>query len=215
MAGMLSNLFSRTGKPAAITTNGESLMDDAAEGEQQDEQAEQETERSEPSNVGEYSPGVSSPPAERAAQEEDDDDDEEEEAHSEAESAWEDSAPPKTRGQRRRGGQKAVRDNGSQDEALQASESGSSEAEQAEWEGDGDEEVEAEIEVLDPNRCMSVEEEMFGRSSRADRFRFCGEDESNDPSEDFEEYLACASCGDNGEWNQIDNNIEFFFDRPM
>jgi len=148
---MLSNLFSRTGKPAAITTNGESLMNDGAEGEEQDEQAEQETERNEPSNVGEYSPGVSSPPAEGAAQEEDD---EEEEAHSEAGSTWEDSAPPKTRGQRTRGGHKAVRDNGLKDEALQASESGSSEAEQAEWEGDGDEEVEAEVEVLDPNRCM-------------------------------------------------------------
>jgi len=49
-----------------------------------------------------------------------------------------------------------------------------------------------------------------GQSSRADKFRFCGEDESNDPSEDFEEYLACASCGDNGEWDQTDNNMEFF-----
>jgi len=28
--------------------------------------------------------------------------------------------------------------------------------------------------------------------------RFCGEDEEHDPSEEFEEYLACAVCGDNG-----------------
>jgi len=27
---------------------------------------------------------------------------------------------------------------------------------------------------------------------------FCGQSEENDPSEDFEEYLACAVCGDNG-----------------
>jgi histone acetyltransferase SAS3 len=30
--------------------------------------------------------------------------------------------------------------------------------------------------------------------------RFCKETEENDPSEEFEEYLACAVCGDNGEW---------------
>lgn len=28
--------------------------------------------------------------------------------------------------------------------------------------------------------------------------RFCGEDEEHDPSEEFEIYLACAICGDNG-----------------
>jgi hypothetical protein len=27
--------------------------------------------------------------------------------------------------------------------------------------------------------------------------RFCQQDEEHDPSEDFEEYLACAVCGDN------------------
>lgn len=27
--------------------------------------------------------------------------------------------------------------------------------------------------------------------------RFCGGDEEHDPSEEFEEYLACAVCGDN------------------
>lgn len=29
-------------------------------------------------------------------------------------------------------------------------------------------------------------------------FRFCRLDEEHDPSEEFEEYLACAVCGDNG-----------------
>lgn len=28
--------------------------------------------------------------------------------------------------------------------------------------------------------------------------RFCGQDEEHDPGEDFEEYLACSVCGDNG-----------------
>ncbi|KAI9781901.1 MAG: hypothetical protein M1835_004157 [Candelina submexicana] len=32
---------------------------------------------------------------------------------------------------------------------------------------------------------------------------FCGEDEEHDPSEDFEEYLACAVCGDNCELKEL------------
>lgn len=28
--------------------------------------------------------------------------------------------------------------------------------------------------------------------------RFCNEDEEHDPSEEYEEYLTCAVCGDNG-----------------
>lgn len=30
------------------------------------------------------------------------------------------------------------------------------------------------------------------------RCRFCGQDEEHDPGEEFEEWLACAVCGDNG-----------------
>lgn len=30
--------------------------------------------------------------------------------------------------------------------------------------------------------------------------RFCGEDEEHDPSEEYEEYLSCAVCGDNGKF---------------
>ncbi|KAI9846238.1 MAG: hypothetical protein M1837_004227 [Sclerophora amabilis] len=37
-----------------------------------------------------------------------------------------------------------------------------------------------EAEIVNPNRCI-----------------YCNEDEDNDPSEDYEEYLACAVCGDN------------------
>jgi hypothetical protein len=29
--------------------------------------------------------------------------------------------------------------------------------------------------------------------------RFCGKDEDDDPSEEFEEYMACTVCGDHGE----------------
>jgi hypothetical protein len=30
--------------------------------------------------------------------------------------------------------------------------------------------------------------------------RFCGQDEEHDPGEEFEEYLACSVCGDNGKF---------------
>ncbi|KAK3619086.1 Histone acetyltransferase [Elasticomyces elasticus] len=40
-------------------------------------------------------------------------------------------------------------------------------------------------------------EEMEGGNAAANRCVFCGQDEVNDPGEDFEEYLACAVCGDN------------------
>ncbi|KAF2136171.1 uncharacterized protein K452DRAFT_237984 [Aplosporella prunicola CBS 121167] len=49
-----------------------------------------------------------------------------------------------------------------------------------EWEGQSDTAEEAEAEIVDRNCCV-----------------FCGEDEEHDPSEEFEEYLACLVCGDN------------------
>lgn len=30
--------------------------------------------------------------------------------------------------------------------------------------------------------------------------RYCGEDEEHDPSDEFEEYLSCAVCGDHGKF---------------
>lgn len=30
---------------------------------------------------------------------------------------------------------------------------------------------------------------------------FCGEDEEHDPSDEFEDYMACAACGDNGKYS--------------
>ncbi|KAI9675510.1 MAG: hypothetical protein M1829_003314 [Trizodia sp. TS-e1964] len=64
----------------------------------------------------------------------------------------------------------------------EASGSGSSDSEsdaEAEWDN-GSEEGEEENANINPNRCI-----------------FCGEDEDKDPSEEYEDYLACAQCGDN------------------
>ncbi|KAI9726477.1 MAG: hypothetical protein M1828_001299 [Chrysothrix sp. TS-e1954] len=57
----------------------------------------------------------------------------------------------------------------------------SSEAE-ASWQDDEDDDVEGEVTLgaLNPNLCI-----------------FCHQDEQHDPSDDFEDYLACAVCGDN------------------
>ena len=39
------------------------------------------------------------------------------------------------------------------------------------------------------------------KGNQADvKLRFCGQDEEHDPSEEFEEYMACAVCGDNCEY---------------
>ncbi|TKA64595.1 hypothetical protein B0A49_10383 [Cryomyces minteri] len=69
----------------------------------------------------------------------------------------------------------------SDEEEGDSDESSDAESEAAnEWEGESDGAEEVETAVADPNRCV-----------------FCGEDELHDPSEEFEEYLACAVCGDN------------------
>lgn len=39
--------------------------------------------------------------------------------------------------------------------------------------------------------------------------RFCGQSEEDDPSEEFEEYLACAVCGDNGEFDFVLRIVKF------
>ncbi|SLM35959.1 histone acetyltransferase [Lasallia pustulata] len=49
-----------------------------------------------------------------------------------------------------------------------------------EWEGGSEVVEDAEVEVATRNNCI-----------------FCNQDEEHDPSEDFEEYMACAVCGDN------------------
>ncbi|KAL6707745.1 Histone acetyltransferase [Coniothyrium glycines] len=57
--------------------------------------------------------------------------------------------------------------------------SGESE-EEIQWQGESDEGEEDEVVKSSPNACT-----------------YCGQDEDNDPSPEFEEYLACAVCGDN------------------
>ncbi|KFY98432.1 hypothetical protein V500_01673 [Pseudogymnoascus sp. VKM F-4518 (FW-2643)] len=69
----------------------------------------------------------------------------------------------------------------SEDAAEDASNDSSDESEveaEAEWEAAVAQDDEAE--PIDPNRCI-----------------FCHQDEEHDPSPEFEEYLACAVCGDN------------------
>ncbi|MCJ1474236.1 hypothetical protein MMC13_002894 [Lambiella insularis] len=49
-----------------------------------------------------------------------------------------------------------------------------------EWEGGSEGAEEVEAEVANRNNCI-----------------FCGQDEEHDPCEEYEEYMACAVCGDN------------------
>ncbi|KAL8825543.1 MAG: hypothetical protein Q9170_007754, partial [Blastenia crenularia] len=63
------------------------------------------------------------------------------------------------------------------------SDKGSSDGESAvapEWEGGSDGGEDGSVEVANRNNCI-----------------FCGQDEEHDPCEEFEEYMACAVCGDN------------------
>ncbi|MCJ1259955.1 hypothetical protein MMC24_007794 [Lignoscripta atroalba] len=79
------------------------------------------------------------------------------------------------------------------------SDKSSSEAESAvaeEWEGGSEGPDEAEAEVATRNNCMYVWK-CFTVGPGADGNRFCGQDEEHDPCEEFEEYMACAVCGDN------------------
>lgn len=57
--------------------------------------------------------------------------------------------------------------------------------------------AEEDEEPANPNRCMFVSPRNLA-NLYTNNFRFCQLDEENDPSEEFELYLACAVCGDNG-----------------
>ncbi|KAJ4324505.1 Histone acetyltransferase [Neodidymelliopsis sp. IMI 364377] len=60
-------------------------------------------------------------------------------------------------------------------------ESGSSEEEEEQpWQAESEEEAETEVARSDPNVCI-----------------YCNQNEENDPSPDYEEYLSCVVCGDN------------------
>jgi histone acetyltransferase SAS3 len=73
---------------------------------------------------------------------------------------------------------------------------GSSDAEvEVGWKSAGEEEEE---EIANPNRCMYVSLITSSCGVLLTEYRFCQQDEENDPSEEFEMYLSCAVCGDNG-----------------
>ncbi|KAL8769075.1 MAG: hypothetical protein Q9209_004861 [Squamulea sp. 1 TL-2023] len=69
---------------------------------------------------------------------------------------------------------------GEDDEESDKSSSEEESAAAPEWEGGSDAGDDAAGEVANRNNCV-----------------FCGQDEEHDPSEEFEEYMACAVCGDN------------------
>ncbi|RQM07704.1 hypothetical protein DH86_00001725, partial [Scytalidium sp. 3C] len=76
--------------------------------------------------------------------------------------------------------EEAVLSGSEEESASSIDDKDSSDAEgEAEWEPAAEEEEEEE-EQATPNRCI-----------------FCNQDEENDPSEEFELYLACGVCGDN------------------
>ncbi|TKX18218.1 MOZ/SAS-like protein 2 [Elsinoe australis] len=92
---------------------------------------------------------------------------------------------------KRRSSRKSQARSGSDDEdaAVESNEeSGEGDSDESasesenEWNADGEVvgEEEGEVDNAVSNTCV-----------------FCGQDEEHDPSEDFEEYLACAVCGDN------------------
>ncbi|KAI5361959.1 Putative Zinc finger, PHD-type, histone acetyltransferase domain, MYST-type [Septoria linicola] len=93
----------------------------------------------------------------------------------------------KTRSSRARSRRSPEEDDEEESEAYEAnqdndSDSETSHAEEGSWAAvdDVEEDDDTKIEGVDANRCV-----------------FCKQTEENDPSEEFEEYLACAVCGDN------------------
>jgi histone acetyltransferase SAS3 len=76
----------------------------------------------------------------------------------------------------------------------------SSQAEEEDWEAADDLEEDQKIANADANRCVYVQDRYMDCMKAANvHCSFCHETEENDPSEDYEEYLACSVCGDNGE----------------
>jgi len=63
---------------------------------------------------------------------------------------------------------------------------------------DSDTDEEEEELQLDDESEVNDEEAATSEPHNPNLCVFCGQSEENDPSEDFEEYLACAVCGDNG-----------------
>lgn len=66
-----------------------------------------------------------------------------------------------------------------------------------EWEGGSEGADNASVEVANRNNCVLVFSSSNGGRETDSKNRFCGQDEEHDPNEEFEEYMACAVCGDN------------------
>lgn len=66
-----------------------------------------------------------------------------------------------------------------------------------EWEGGSEGADNASVEVANRNNCVLVFLSSNGSHDADSKNRFCGQDEEHDPNEEFEEYMACAVCGDN------------------
>jgi histone acetyltransferase SAS3 len=65
------------------------------------------------------------------------------------------------------------------------------------WEAADDAGDDLEVPNAGGSRCVSVYLPIHSRTLLI-YSRFCDQDEEHDPSEEYEEYLACAVCGDNG-----------------
>lgn len=77
---------------------------------------------------------------------------------------------------------------------------------EAEWEAVAEEDEDGDGEPANRNRCVYVYLSIWLTGSHIHsnmHLRFCHQDEEHDPSEDFEEYLACAVCGDNCKLSSI------------
>jgi len=77
-------------------------------------------------------------------------------------------------------------------------ESSKSDVEEEDWEAVDDDAGEDMEAGNAGNRCVYVDSSASSPTShRLTCVRFCGQSEEDDPSDEYEEYLACAVCGDN------------------
>jgi histone acetyltransferase SAS3 len=76
----------------------------------------------------------------------------------------------------------------------------SSQPDEEDWEAADDLEEDQKIASAEANRCVYVKCGRDGCIKANSHCSFCQQTEENDPSEDYEEYLACSVCGDNGKW---------------
>lgn len=92
-------------------------------------------------------------------------------------------------------GKSSVGDNDGSDKTFSEADSVNAE----EWGGGSVAADGVEVEVANRNNCMLVfsHQALHGKSRSLSEHSFCLQDEEHDPSEEYEEYMACAVCGDN------------------